>query len=107
VGNEQFSFRAPPEEHGVTDCYHQVDEGEEGTFTKVGVVKRKIFVTQKLREEDRKRVKTATETHEKERLSHKYVAPSSDWHLAAQELVGLQAQRLSLHQGLMRDEVEM
>lgn len=75
MGNEQFSFRAPPEEHGVTDCYHQVDEGEEGTFTKVGVVKRKIFVTQKLREEDRKRVKTATETHEKERLSHKYVAP--------------------------------
>lgn len=60
----------------MTDCYHQVDEGEEGTFTKVGVVKRKIFVTQKLREEDRKRVKTATETHEKERLSHKYVAPS-------------------------------
>ena len=59
----------------MTDCYHQVDEGEEGTFTKVGVVKRKIFVTQKLREEDRKRVKTATETHEKERLSHKYVAP--------------------------------
>lgn len=61
----------------MTDCYHQVDEGEEGTFTKVGVVKRKIFVTQKLREEDRKRVKTATETHEKERLSHKYVAPQT------------------------------
>lgn len=89
----------------MTDCYHQVDEGEEGTFTKVGVVKRKIFVTQKLREEDRKRVKTATETHEKERLSHKYV--QAICHLAAQELVGLQAQRLSLHQGLMRDEVEM
>lgn len=85
VGNEQFSFRAPPEEHGVTDCYHQVDEGEEGTFTKVGVVKRKIFVTQKLREEDRKRVKTATETHEKERLSHKSVLIDSTGQLISKD----------------------
>lgn len=73
LGNEQFSFRAPPEEHGVTDCYRQLDDEDGGTFTKVGLVKRKIFVTQKLREEDRKRVKTATETHEKERKSHKSV----------------------------------
>lgn len=58
----------------MSDCYQQVDdELGQPTFNKVGVVKRKIFVEQKLHEEVRKRVKNATETHEKERKSHKYI----------------------------------
>jgi hypothetical protein len=68
VDGKVYLFRANPEDK-PHDCYCQ--EGD--SFTEIGIVKRKIFFNQDLRQEDRKRIKSSASQAETERKKHKSV----------------------------------